>query len=294
MKRYVLSVARSVPFQALLNAPTTLFSPSLLAPLFTLPPRPSLPLLAPSPLFTRSPEYNLKKMWPSPNGTIRNILGGTVFREPILISAIPRLVPGWAKPIIIGRHAHGDQYKATDFIVPGKGILELTFTPANGGEKLVRDVYHFEDAGVALAMYNTDEVRSAARDPGTAHVRHRACPQARARNLTCILARTCCLLLTVPLPLPHSLSFLFQSITGFAHSCFQMALAKGMPLYLSTKNTILKRYDGRFKDIFEDIYVRYVRGAGRWACRWAWRWAGLGQDWGRGCAWGSASDGACF
>jgi len=149
----------------------------------------------------RVKEFNLKKMWLSPNGTIRNILGGTVFREPILISNVPRLVPGWKKPITIGRHAFGDQYKATDFVVPGPGTLEMIYKP-EGGEPVVYKVYDFKSSGgVALGMYNTDE-----------------------------------------------------SIKGFAHSCFQYALSKGWPLYLSTKNTILKRYDGRFKDIFQEIY----------------------------------------
>jgi len=150
----------------------------------------------------RVKEFNLKKMWPSPNGTIRNILGGTVFREPIVVSNIPRLVPGWTKPITIGRHAHADQYKAKDFVVPGPGKLELTFTPADGkGSKIQHEVFNFKGPGVALGMYNTEE-----------------------------------------------------SITNFAHSCFQYALNKNWPLYLSTKNTILKAYDGRFKDIFYDIY----------------------------------------
>jgi isocitrate dehydrogenase len=148
----------------------------------------------------RVKEFGLKKMWKSPNGTIRNILGGTVFREPILISSIPRLVPGWTQPICIGRHAFGDQYRATDFRVKGRGKLTITFTPENGNPE-VHEVFNFEDDGIALAMYNTDE-----------------------------------------------------SIRGFAHSCFNMALDKKWPLYLSTKNTILKAYDGRFKDIFEEIY----------------------------------------
>ena len=148
----------------------------------------------------RVAEFGLKKMWKSPNGTIRNILGGTVFREPILIKTIPRLVPGWTQPICIGRHAFGDQYRATDFRVKGKGKLTITFTPENG-EPEVHEVFGFQDDGIALAMYNTDE-----------------------------------------------------SIRGFAHSCFNMALNKKWPLYLSTKNTILKAYDGRFKDIFESIY----------------------------------------
>jgi isocitrate dehydrogenase len=131
---------------------------------------------------------------------IRNILGGTVFREPIVIDSIPRLVPGWKKPITIGRHAHGDQYKAKDFVVPGEGSIELVYTPKEG-EKTTIKVFDYKGPGVALAMYNTDE-----------------------------------------------------SIIGFAHSSFKMALDKGIPLYLSTKNTILKGYDGRFKDIFQEIY----------------------------------------
>ncbi|CAN6634291.1 isocitrate dehydrogenase [NADP], mitochondrial [Trichomonascus vanleenenianus] len=148
----------------------------------------------------RVKEFNLKKMWLSPNGTIRNILGGTVFREPIVIPRIPRLVPGWEKPIIIGRHAHGDQYKAQDTVIPGAGKLELVFTP-EGGEPQKIKVYDYKDSGVALAMYNTDE-----------------------------------------------------SIRGFAHASFKLAIEKSLPLYLSTKNTILKKYDGRFKDIFQEIY----------------------------------------
>lgn len=149
----------------------------------------------------RVAEFNLKKMWLSPNGTIRNILGGTVFRESIIIPRIPRLVPGWEKPIVIGRHAHGDQYKATDLVIDESGKLELVFTPANGGEPLTRTVYDYKGSGIGLAMYNTDE-----------------------------------------------------SIIGFAHSSFKMALSQKLPLYLSTKNTILKKYDGRFKDIFQSIY----------------------------------------
>jgi len=150
----------------------------------------------------RVKEFTLKKMYPSPNGTIRNILNGTVFREPILIKNVPRLVPGWKLPIVIGRHAFGDQYKATDFVVKTGGVFEMTFTPSDGSPKQTFKVFEFkEPGGVAMGMYNTEE-----------------------------------------------------SITGFAHSCFQYALKKGWPLYLSTKNTILKRYDGRFKDIFQHIY----------------------------------------
>ena len=149
----------------------------------------------------RVEEFGLKKMWKSPNGTIRNILGGTVFREPIIINNIPRLVPGWERPICIGRHAFGDQYRATDFVVKGKGKLEISFTPSDGGEVQKYEVYNFDGDGVAMAMLNTDE-----------------------------------------------------SITGFAHSCFNMAINKKWPLYLSTKNTILKKYDGRFKDIFQELY----------------------------------------
>lgn len=148
----------------------------------------------------RVKEFNLKEMWKSPNGTIRNILDGTVFREPIICKNVPRLVPNWTAPIMIGRHAFGDQYRATDFVVPGKGKLTITFQGENG-EKIEREVYNFKGPGVALSMYNTDE-----------------------------------------------------SIRGFAHSCFNMALSKKWPLYFSSKNTILKKYDGRFKDIFEEIY----------------------------------------
>ncbi|XP_022088505.1 isocitrate dehydrogenase [NADP], mitochondrial-like [Acanthaster planci] len=151
----------------------------------------------------RVKEFNLKKMWKSPNGTIRNIIGGTVFREPILCQTIPRLVPGWTAPIVIGRHAFGDQYRATDFVTDEPGTFDLVFTPEGGGEKRVFPVYKFSGGGCGLGMYNNDE-----------------------------------------------------SIEGFAHSCFQYALSKKFPLYLSTKNTILKKYDGRFKDIFEDIYLK--------------------------------------
>jgi isocitrate dehydrogenase len=151
----------------------------------------------------RVEEFKLKKMWKSPNGTIRNILGGTVFREAIICSNIPRLVPSWKKSIIIGRHAYGDQYKATDIVVPGPGKVELVYTPSGGGEKQSFTVHEFEDGGgVTLGMFNTD-----------------------------------------------------KSIRDFAHTSFQYALSKGLPLYMSTKNTILKKYDGRFKDIFEEIYV---------------------------------------
>jgi isocitrate dehydrogenase len=149
----------------------------------------------------RVKEFNLKRMYPSPNGTIRNILDGTVFREPIICQNVPRLVPNWTHPICIGRHAFGDQYKATDFVTHGKGTLTLTFTPEDGSPAQQHEVYQFNGDGVALAMFNTD-----------------------------------------------------ASITGFAHSCFKMALERGWPLYLSTKNTILKRYDGRFKAIFEALY----------------------------------------
>lgn len=151
-------------------------------------------------------EFNLKQMWKSPNGTIRNILDGTVFREPIVCDNVPRLVPNWTAPICIGRHAFGDQYRATDFVTKGKGKLTITFQGENG-ETISHEVYNFKGDGVALAMYNTDE-----------------------------------------------------SIRGFAHSCFNMALSKGWPLYLSTKNTILKKYDGRFKDIFEEIYQNDYKG----------------------------------
>lgn len=162
----------------------------------------------------RVEEFKLKQMWKSPNGTIRNILGGTVFREAIICKNIPRLVTGWEKPIIIGRHAHADQYKATDFVVPGAGTLEMIFT-GKDGTKIQRVVNNYTGAGVALGMYNTDE-----------------------------------------------------SIVDFAHSSFQYALARKYPLYLSTKNTILKAYDGRFKDIFQEIYEKEYRAkyeaAGIW------------------------------
>lgn len=174
-------------------------------------------------LFSDPLEFKLKKMWLSPNGTIRNILGGTVFREPILCKNIPRLVPGWTNPIIIGRHAHGDQYKAIDLVIDRPGKLELVFTgwfffdilmknigvtiksfvftADKQGNKTRNFVFEYTAGGIAMGMYNTDE-----------------------------------------------------SIAAFAHSSFQMALLKKWPLYLSTKNTILKKYDGRFKDIFEEIY----------------------------------------
>src|ERR1051326_2574361 len=151
----------------------------------------------------RVKEFNLKQMWKSPNGTIRNILDGTVFREPIVCKNVPRLVPNWNSPICIGRHAFGDQYRATDTVIKGKGKLTMTFTPEGGGEPQVFEVYNFKGDGVALSMYNTDE-----------------------------------------------------SIKGFAQSCFNMALSKKWPLYLSTKNTILKKYDGRFKDIFAEIFEK--------------------------------------
>ncbi len=150
----------------------------------------------------RVKEFGLKKMWKSPNGTIRNIVGGTVFREPIICSNIPRYVPGWTQPIVIGRHAFGDQYKATDKVIKGKGTLSMTFT-SDDGETQSWEVYRFAGDGVAMTMYNTDE-----------------------------------------------------SIYGFARSSFQMALNKKYPLYLSTKNTILKAYDGRFKAIFQEVYEK--------------------------------------
>src|ERR1041385_7771154 len=149
----------------------------------------------------RVKEFHLKQMWKSPNGTIRNILDGTVFREPIVCKNVPRLVPNWTKPIIVGRHAFGDQYRATDFLVKGKGKLTMTFTPEDGSAPQSYEVFNFKGDGVAMGMYNLDE-----------------------------------------------------SIKGFAHACFNVALNKKWPLYLSTKNTILKKYDGRFKDIFEEIY----------------------------------------
>lgn len=155
----------------------------------------------------RVEEFKLKKMWLSPNGTIRNILGGTVFREPILTNNVPRLVPGWTKPIIIGRHAFGDQYRAKDMVVSEKGTFSIKFQPASGAPAEEIECFNFTgDGGVLMGMYNTDE-----------------------------------------------------SIKDFAHSCFQYALNKQWPLYMSTKNTILKKYDGRFKDIFEEIYQATYR-----------------------------------
>ncbi|MCC7017320.1 MAG: NADP-dependent isocitrate dehydrogenase, partial [Rhodospirillales bacterium] len=146
-------------------------------------------------------EFNLKKMWKSPNGTIRNIVGGTIFRQPIVCKNVPRLVPGWTQPIVIGRHAFGDQYRATDFVVPGKGKLTIRFDPSGGGQAIEHEVFTFPGGGVAMAMYNLDD-----------------------------------------------------SIRGFARSCMNYALSLGWPLYLSTKNTILKAYDGRFKDLFQEVF----------------------------------------
>ena len=150
----------------------------------------------------RVKEFTLKKMWRSPNGTIRNIVGGTVFREPIIMNNVPRYVQGWTKPICIGRHAFGDQYKATDIVTHGKGKLTMTFTPENGDPEKSWEVYNFQEDGVAMSMYNID-----------------------------------------------------SSIYGFARSCMNQALTKKWPLYLSTKNTILKAYDGRFKDIFQEVFL---------------------------------------
>jgi isocitrate dehydrogenase len=149
----------------------------------------------------RVEEFGLKKMWKSPNGTIRNILGGVIFREPIVISNIPRLVPGWTKPIVIGRHAHGDQYKATDFVVPGPGTVTMTYTPTDGSAPMEFEVANFPGGGVAMGMYNYDD-----------------------------------------------------SIREFARASFKYGLARTYPVYLSTKNTILKAYDGRFKDLFAEIF----------------------------------------
>jgi isocitrate dehydrogenase len=149
----------------------------------------------------RVKEFGLKEMWKSPNGTIRNIIGGTIFREPIICKNVPRLVPGWTRPIVVGRHAFGDQYKATDFVVPGAGTLTMTFTPKDGGKPTEYKVFDFPGGGVALGMYNLDE-----------------------------------------------------QIIGFARSCFNYGLGRGWPVYLSTKNTILKKYDGRFKDLFQKVF----------------------------------------
>ena len=150
----------------------------------------------------RVKEFNLKKMWRSPNGTIRNILGGTVFREPIVCNNVPKLVPGWTDPIVIGRHAFGDQYRATDFLVPGKGKLSIKWTPTDPNQDTIEhEVFNFDSPGIAMAMYNTDE-----------------------------------------------------SIRDFARACMNYALMRKWPVYLSTKNTILKAYDGRFKDLFQEIY----------------------------------------
>ena len=149
----------------------------------------------------RVEEFGLKKMWRSPNGTIRNILGGTVFREPIICANVPRLVPGWTNSIVIGRHAHGDQYRATDFLVPGAGKLTMTFTPSEGGDVQSFEVMEFEAPGIAMGMYNLDE-----------------------------------------------------SIRGFARACMNFGLQRKWPVYLSTKNTILKAYDGRFKDLFQEVF----------------------------------------
>jgi isocitrate dehydrogenase len=156
----------------------------------------------------RVKEFKLKKMWKSPNGTIRNILDGTVFREPIICRNVPRLIPGWTDPIVVGRHAFGDQYRATDFVVPGKGKLTVTFTPDDGGAPITHEVFKFPAGGVAMAMYNVDE-----------------------------------------------------SIRNFARACLNYGLQRGWPVYLSTKNTILKAYDGRFKDIFEEVYNKDFKAA---------------------------------
>jgi isocitrate dehydrogenase len=153
-------------------------------------------------------EFNLKKMWRSPNGTIRNIVGGTIFREPIVIHNVPRLVPGWTQPIVIGRHAFGDQYRATDFKVPGAGKLTMTFQPADGGAPTNYEVFSFDGPGVAMGMYNLED-----------------------------------------------------SIRGFAGACLNYGLQRGWPVYLSTKNTILKAYDGRFKDIFQEVFERDFKDA---------------------------------
>jgi isocitrate dehydrogenase len=155
----------------------------------------------------RVAEFSLKEMYRSPNGTIRNILGGVIFREPIVISNIPRLVPGWTKPIVIGRHAFADQYRATDLVVPGEGTLTLTFTPSDGGDPIELEVYDFPGPGVALSMYNLD-----------------------------------------------------ASIRDFARASLRYGLERGMPVYMSTKNTILKRYDGRFKDIFAEVFADEFAG----------------------------------
>ncbi|MDP6427891.1 MAG: NADP-dependent isocitrate dehydrogenase [Rhodospirillales bacterium] len=151
----------------------------------------------------RVEEFGLAEMYRSPNGTLRNIIGGTIFRQPILCKNVPRLVPGWTKPIVIGRHAYGDQYRATDFVVPGRGKLTLKFEPDGGGDVIEREVFDFPGGGVAMSMFNLD-----------------------------------------------------ASIEGFAHACLNYALDLGWPLYMSTKNTILKAYDGRFKDIFQEVYER--------------------------------------
>ncbi|MEE8562548.1 MAG: NADP-dependent isocitrate dehydrogenase [Alphaproteobacteria bacterium] len=149
----------------------------------------------------RVEEFGLKEMWRSPNGTIRNIIGGTIFREPIICENVPRLVPGWTQPIVVGRHAYADQYLATDFLVPGKGKLTIRFDPEDGGEAIEHEVFDFPGSGIAMSMYNLDD-----------------------------------------------------SIRGFAQSCLNYGLQRGWPVYLSTKNTILKIYDGRFKDIFEETF----------------------------------------
>ncbi|WNK01457.1 NADP-dependent isocitrate dehydrogenase [Thalassospiraceae bacterium LMO-JJ14] len=156
----------------------------------------------------RVEEFGLKQMWRSPNGTIRNILGGTVFRQPIICRNVPRLVPGWTKPVVIGRHAFGDQYRATDFLFPGAGKLTMKFEPADGSEAIEREVFDAPSAGVAMGMYNLDE-----------------------------------------------------SIIGFARACLNYGLSVGWPVYLSTKNTILKAYDGRFKDLFEEVYQSEFKDA---------------------------------
>lgn len=156
----------------------------------------------------RVEEFNLKRMYRSPNGTIRNIIGGTVFRQPIICQNVPRLVPNWTDPIVIGRHAFGDQYRATDFLVDRPGKLTLTFTPDDGSDAITHEIFQFPDSGIAMGMYNLDE-----------------------------------------------------SIRGFARACFNYGLNLGWPVYLSTKNTILKAYDGRFKDIFEEIFMNEFKSS---------------------------------
>ena len=200
----------------------------------------------------RVKEFNLKKMWRSPNGTIRNILGGTVFREPIICKNIPKLVPSWTNPIVIGRHAFGDQYRATDFKVPGKGKLEMKWTSEDGKEKKEFEIFNFPGPGVALSMYNLDQsIKDFARSCMNYGL-NRKWPVYLSTKNTILKKYE---VFNFPGPgIALSMYNLDKSIEDFARSCFNYGLIKKWPVYLSTKNTILKTYDGRFKDIFQKVF----------------------------------------